>query len=101
MSDDVPIINGNPFKGWTDEQLREYLDQYMENCKDPSHPMYETHKSMELFKNHLRLLGHVGRLQYAWCRHEKVPWLKSFWNESELVQRGRCPDCGIDLMEMD
>lgn len=91
----------NPFAGWSEERLAKYVHDHIDDHKDPSHPMHEAHKSMERFNDHLRLLGHVTRLQYAWCRHEKVPWLKSFWNESEMVQRGRCPDCGIDLMELD
>jgi hypothetical protein len=35
-----------------------------------------------------------------YCRHDQVPFVKSFYSD-ELVQRGRCPDCDVNLVELD
>ncbi len=43
-------------------------------------------------------IGEYYRRKY--CRHDQVPFVKSYYSD-EQVQRGRCPDCDCNLLELD
>jgi hypothetical protein len=34
------------------------------------------------------------------CKHDGLPFVKSHYSD-EMVKRGRCPDCGLNLLELD
>lgn len=57
----------------------------------------------KLEKEYYESLSPLDRIYYDKqknCKHENAPFVKSRYSD-EKVQRGKCPDCGGILMELD
>jgi len=45
-------------------------------------------------------MAEIARPKRETCDHVLVPWVKSYYSD-EMVQRGWCPSCKCNLIEMD